>query len=113
MGGTQVGWGAQTSLVRSWIPKEVVRQAAVVSHLKRGGAGRKGNGYESAQIHPAERFGEHCAVQIRPLKARNTSLESPGPGGDDGITLTRSDQESCSHILEGNELSRFRELSRF
>ena len=88
VGGAQVGWGAHTSLVSSRIPKEVVRQAAVVSHLKRGGAGRKGNGYESAQIHPAERFGEHCAVQIRPLKARNTSLESPGPGAAIGTTLT-------------------------
>ena len=35
VGGTQVGWGAQTSLMRSRIPKEVVRQAAVASHLKK------------------------------------------------------------------------------
>ena len=44
MGGAQVGWGAQTSLMSSRIPNEVVRQAAVVSHLKKAAGRRKGNG---------------------------------------------------------------------
>ena len=49
---------------------------------------RKGNGMEKGRNAHSQCFGEHCAVHIQVLVARNTSLEPPSTGAAIGTTLT-------------------------